>query len=170
MANFKEIVTKAVIGKAKKISNGEYKLIPEEMPNNVLGCWIINHTFTGINNKGTVEISGSFDINVWYSYDNDTKTKVATQKYSYNELFPVTLKDNQTINDSSDIIVRSLRQPTVTDVRIIDNEIVMSVEKEMGVEVVGDTKLKITVEEDEDEYEIISDDTVDEINEDYLDS
>ena len=170
MANFKEIVTKAVIGKAKKISNGEYKLIPEEMPNNVLGCWIINHTFTGINNKGTVEISGSFDINVWYSYDNDTKTKVATQKYSYNELFPVTLKDNQTINDSSDIIVRSLRQPTVTDVRIIDNEIVMSVEKEMGVEVVGDTKLKITVEEDEDEYEIISDDKVDEINEDYLDS
>jgi spore coat protein E len=149
MTNFKEIVTKAVIGKAKKISHGEYRLIPDEVPNTVLGCWIINHTFNGKNENGKVMIDGSFDINVWYSYDDDTKTKVSTSRYRYNELLPVTLKDNETLNSDSQIIVRSLRQPTVTDVNIVDNEVVMNVEKEMGVEVVGDTKLRITVKDEE---------------------
>ncbi len=170
MTNFKEIVTKAVIGKAKKISHGEYRLIPDEVPNTVLGCWIINHTFNGKNENGKVMIDGSFDINVWYSYDDDTKTKVSTSRYRYNELLPVTLKDNETLNSDSQIIVRSLRQPTVTDVNIVDNEVVMNVEKEMGVEVVGDTKLRITVEDEEDEYEIIGEDNIDEVNEEYLDS
>ncbi len=40
---FKEIVTKAIIGKAKKTSSGDYTLVPEEKPDTVLGCWVINH-------------------------------------------------------------------------------------------------------------------------------
>ncbi|MBQ4584089.1 MAG: outer spore coat protein CotE [Bacilli bacterium] len=43
MANYKEIVTKAVVGKAKKISHNDYSLKTEEVPNTVLGCWVINH-------------------------------------------------------------------------------------------------------------------------------
>ena len=43
MAIYKEIVTKAVIGKGKKVSNGHYELVPESVPNTVLGCWVINH-------------------------------------------------------------------------------------------------------------------------------
>ena len=46
MASFKEIVTKAVIGKAKKTSSNEFLLTPEEAPNTVLGCWVINHLIT----------------------------------------------------------------------------------------------------------------------------
>ena len=170
MTNFKEIVTKAVIGKAKKISHGEYRLIPDEIPNTVLGCWIINHTFSGKNDNGRVVVDGSFDINVWYSYEGDTKTKVSTSRYRYNEILPVTLKDNETLDNNSEIIVRSLRQPTVTDVNIVNNEIVMNVEKEIGAEIVGDTKLKITVEDNEDDYEIIGEDNIEDVNEEYLES
>lgn len=43
MANFKEIVTKAIIGKAKKSSSNKYTLETEQVPNTVLGCWVINH-------------------------------------------------------------------------------------------------------------------------------
>ena len=171
MSTYKEIVTKAVIGKSKKISHNEYLIVPEETPNTVLGCWIINHSFSGKNKNGKVEVNGNFDINVWYSYNNDTQTKVNTQTFKYNEVMPVSLKDNSTFDNNSEIIVRSLKQPTVTDVNIINDQIVMKVEKELGVEVVGDTKLKISVEDEEDDYELINDDILDEeVEDNFLDS
>ena len=169
MSNYKEIVTKTVIGKAKKISHNEYKLTPEVIPNTVLGCWVINHTFSGSNDNGKVLINGSFDINIWYSYDNDTKTMVSTQRYNYDDVMQVSLKDDVSLNNNSEIIVRSLKQPTVTDVDIVSGEISIKVEKELGVEIVGDTKLKISVEEDDDEYEIISEEeNIEELSDDFI--
>ena len=155
----------------------ESKSKTEENPNTVLGCWVINHTFNGQNNNGKVMLNGSFDINVWYSYDNDTKTSVSTQRFNYNDQMNVRLKDNANLTNSSEIIVRSLKQPTVTDVKIVDGLVNLNVEKELGVEIVGDTKLKVSVEEDEDEYEIIEeynedgviDSGIDDIKENFLD-
>ncbi len=46
MSNFREIVTKAVIGKAKKTSGNKFNLTPEERPDTVLGCWVINNVVT----------------------------------------------------------------------------------------------------------------------------
>lgn len=175
MSNYKEIVTKAVVGKAKKTSAGDYILNTEEYPNTVLGCWVINHTFNGTNNNGSVLLNGTFDVNVWYSYDNDSKTAVSTKRFSYNDVMNIRLKDNKVITDKSEIIVRSLKQPTVTEVKIDEGLIKLNIEKELGVEIVGDTKLKVSVEDDEDDYEIINDDVItevdeviDQIDEDYL--
>ena len=65
MSNYKEIVTKTVIGKGRKAFKSEHYLTPENTPNTVLGCWVINHTFSGNNNKNDVSVKGSFDVNVW---------------------------------------------------------------------------------------------------------
>ncbi len=170
---FKEIVTKAVIGKAKKISSGEFTLIPEEKPDTILGCWVINNTFNGVNNHGKVVINGAFDVNVWYSYENDTKTAVSTKRFNYDDTMNVTLKDNATLNDKSEIIVRSLKQPTVTNVNLNDGNLKLTIEKELGVEIIGDAKLKVSVEEMDDDYEIIEDENkinsdIDAVNENYL--
>ena len=43
MASFREIVTKAVIGKGKKTFSNHYTLVPQEVPTTILGCWVINH-------------------------------------------------------------------------------------------------------------------------------
>ena len=43
MSSYKEIVTKAVIGKGKKSFNDVYTITPEIAPTTVLGCWVINH-------------------------------------------------------------------------------------------------------------------------------
>lgn len=43
MAVYKEIVTKAVIGKGKKSFSDSYTVTPETIPTTVLGCWVINH-------------------------------------------------------------------------------------------------------------------------------
>lgn len=176
MANFKEIVTKAVIGKAKKRATSHFSMKTNERPDTVLGCWVINHSFRGRNSGGMVTIDGEFDINVWYSYDNDTKTTVSTERFSYNDKMNIHLKDDVHLTDSSEIIVRSLKQPTVTKVAVENGVVELDIEKELGVEVVGNTMIKVPVEEDEDDYEEIFDDDFDEeqneqieeITEDYL--
>lgn len=172
MSSFKEIVTKAVIGKAKKTNSDTYKVEPSEVPNTVLGCWVINHSFNGVKGKnGEVVVNGSFDVNVWYSYEQDKKTTVATQKFSYSDKLNVPLKDNNNLSNASEIIVRCLKQPTVSNVNIENNMITLNIEKEMGVEVVGDAKVKISVEDDYDDYEEIYDEIDPEeidVKEDYL--
>lgn len=175
MASYKEIVTKAVVGKAKKTSTSKFTLTTEEKPDTVLGCWVINHTFEGKNKDGLVIINGSFDVNVWYSYNNDTRTAVSTKSFRYEDKMNVRLKDGAKLSDSSEIIVRSLNQPTVTDVNVRDGVVALTIEKELGVEVVGNTKLKVSVEEEEDDYEVIEDindemvdEEIDTIEEDYL--
>ena len=176
MSSFKEIVTKAVIGKARKTNSNTFTLSPEEIPNTVLGCWVINHTFNGIKgHNGSVMVNGTFDVNVWYSYDSDKKTAVTTKKFSYSDSMNVPLKDDTSMDGASEIIVRCLKQPTVSNVSVDGANVKLDIEKEMGVEIVGDAKVKISVEDDYDDYhEIIDDEEADEItseiDDNYLDN
>ena len=92
MPSYKEIVTKAVIGKGKKYYKNTYTIDTDNIPTTVLGCWVINNKFKGTDVGGKIVIDGSFDVNLWYSYDNDTKTLVSKQTISYNELLNVSKK------------------------------------------------------------------------------
>ncbi len=166
MSNYKEIVTKTVIGKGRKTFKKEYSLTPENTPNTVLGCWVINHTFSGTNNQNEVLVHGSFDVNVWYSYDHDSKTAVTTRNFTYEETMRLRIKDVSSLTDDNEIIVRSLKQPTVQDVKIKNNDVYLNIEKELGVEIVGEGKVKIAIEEDELPWDDILEEP--DIEEDYL--
>lgn len=166
MSNYKEIVTKTVIGKGRKTFKKEYSLTPENTPNTVLGCWVINHTFSGTNNQNEVLVHGSFDVNVWYSYDHDSKTAVTTRNFTYEETMRLRIKDVSSLTDDNEIIVRSLKQPTVQDVKIKNNDVYLNIEKELGVEIVGEGKVKIAIEEDERPWDDILEEP--DIEEDYL--
>ncbi len=177
MATYKEIVTKAVIGKGKKSFKNSYSLTTEIEPSTVLGCWIVNHTFNGSPQNDKVAIKGSFDVNVWYSYDNDTKTNVAVKNIKYNEIVSVKVKEESELSDNSEIIIRSLRQPNCTKVEVKDGIINFEVEKELGIEIVGDTKVKVMVEDDEEPWDVIEDEVLseevakeidEEVKEEYL--
>ena len=172
MANFKEIVTKAVIGKGKKYFKNKYSVQSEIEPNNILGCWVINHKFKGSVSGDDVVVNGSFDVNIWYSYDNDSKTNVINKNISYNDEIAVKTKIDVDLNDS-EIVVRALKQPSCSNVVINGNTIDFDIEKELGIEVVGDTKVKIQVEDDEDGWEVfddpVTDDTLKEIDEEVKD-
>ena len=177
MSNFKEIVTKAIIGKCKKKVISSYDIECDEKPNTILGCWVINHSFRGVNNLGKVNVSGSFDVNVWYSYDNDTKTAVTTRKFSYTDAINVPIKESSKLDSNSEIIVNALKQPTVIDVKINDDLVSLKIEKELGIEVIGNATVKIQVEDNFDDYEEVYDEenndelniNVDELDDDYLD-
>ena len=167
MANYREIVTKAVISKGKKMFVTNNKVTVEN-PSTVLGCWIINHDFNGTKNKNQVIINGSYDVNIWYSYDNDTKTDVIKERKTYQEV--INMYEREDI-DGEEVIVRSLKQPTCSKVEIDGNNINYVVEKELGIELVGDVKVKVeATEEDDDWDEIVEDkkEDIDNIEEDFI--
>lgn len=164
MALYKEIVTKAIIGKGKKSFKNNYVITPTDKPTTVLGCWVINHKFKGYKSGDKIGVDGSFDVNIWYSYDNDSKTTVVNQKIEYNDLFNIRLKENADLNGDTDIIVRTLNQPNCTGVKIEDNgDISFDIDKELGVEIVGETKVKIAIEEDEEPWDDIDDEITEEV-------
>lgn len=156
LSAFKEIVTKAVIGKGKKYYKNAYTIETEHVPTTVLGCWVINHAFKGTDVGGKIIIDGSFDVNIWYSYDNDTKTTVITKKITYSESVMVRQKET-TDSSIKDIVVRTLKQPSCINAKENGKTISIEVEKELGIEIVGDTKVKVAVEEEEEAWDIIED-------------
>lgn len=155
--NYKEIVTKTVIGKGKKTFKNEYELSTDKNVDTVLGCWVINHHIEGKKDGEYIKIKGSYDINIWYSYDNNTKTDVVTNKVFYEEKVRVRVREDSEVNDESEVIVRSLKNPTCVDVSNEDNTIKYTISKELGIEIVGDAKIRIPVSNNEDEYDLILD-------------
>jgi len=176
VALYKEIVTKAVIGKGKKSFKNNYIINVEDKPTTVLGCWVINHKFKGYKAGDKIGVDGSFDVNIWYSYDLDSKTLVAKETIEYNDLFNVKVKETADLSNDTDILVKSLSQPTCSGVNILeDGSISFDIDKELGVEIVGETKVKVAFEVDEEPWDEIVDEVedkdleeIEKINEDYI--
>jgi len=161
MANFREIVTKAVLGKGKKTFTTTESITPETTPTTVLGCWVINHNFKGFKEGSRINIEGSYDVNIWYSCLDDTKTEVVRKSTTYKESVVVPKKiDDNGIDE--EVIIRSLKQPSCTRAEIVNGNIEYTIEKELGIELVGDTKVKISYDEEEDPWDDISDEATEE--------
>lgn len=158
--NYKEIVTKAIIGKGKKEFNDKWEISVDNKIDTVLGCWVINHDLKGIKDGEYIKIIGSYDINIWYSYDNNTKTAVVSKKNFYEERVRVNIRENGEFNDNIDIIIRNLKNPSCIDVFNDENTIKYTILKELGIEILGDTKIKIPISNTEDDYELIIDEDV----------
>lgn len=169
MANYKEIVTKAVVSKGKKLFVTTDRVIVDN-PSTVLGCWVINHNFKGTKRNHDIVIDGSYDVNIWYSYDDDTKTDVFKDTNQYQEIIHMREVEDVT---GEEIIVRGLKQPNCVKAEIEDGKIVYTIEKELGIELVGDIKVKIEANDEEEDWEEIVEDSSSQIDsdvkEDYID-
>lgn len=171
---YREIVTKAIIGKGKKTFRNTYELDTIEDVDTVLGCWVINHVMKGDICNGSVKIEGEFDVNIWYSYDNNTKTNVESKRVNYTEVVNVSLDSNVSLDNEKEILLSSIKSPTVVDVNSNINKISYEIEKTIGIEVIGDAKVKVEVLDDykefDDESLVISESDVNDIdvNENYL--
>ena len=119
-------------------------------------------------NEKKVDLDGSFEIDIWYAYDNNTKTDVAKSYTNYlgNVRVREIICDN--IGSQCDVIARVLQQPTCTNARITENGIEIEVVFEVLVEVIGETKMMVTVFNNCNECDNNIDDFENEINEDFL--
>lgn len=166
MTNYKEIVTKAVLSKGKRLFTTTNQVTVEN-PSTILGCWVINHNFNGVKSRDKVVISGSYDVNIWYSYDNDTKTNVVRETNHYTETIHMREHDE---SGEEEVIVRSLKQPSCVKADLDGNVITYTIEKELGIELVGDIKVKVEANLEEDPWDEIGDgDTQEEVISEKID-
>lgn len=147
---YREIITKAVCGKGKKFSQSTHTVTPTHKPSNILGCWVINHKYKTQYQKDAVIVEGTYDINTWYSFNNNTRTEVICETVGYRDRVPLTLRDKQVLSDRVDVSCRPLQEPNCLEAKISSNgnKVVAQVEREFLVEVIGETKVKVQVDDD----------------------
>jgi len=147
MSEYREVITKAVVAKGKKFTQSTHTISSQHRPTSILGCWIINHRYEAKKYGRTIEIHGHYDVNVWYSYSDNTKTEVVTETVSYTDVVKLKYRDDNIISDDLDVIVRVIQQPNCLECSISPNgnKIVVQVEKEFVAEVIGETKVCVAV-------------------------
>jgi spore coat protein E len=175
MGEFRDIITKAVVAKGRKFTQSNHTTSPAHNPTSILGCWIINHTYDAKKVGNTVEVSGSYDINCWYSYHDNTKTDVATERVKYTDVIKIKYRDPDSLDDQ-DVIARVLQQPNCIEAVISPNgnKIIVHAEREFLVEVIGETKVCVEVhpdksKDDDDDWGLdVDDEELEELNADFL--
>lgn len=175
MGEYREIITKAVVAKGRKFTQSNHTISPAHHPTSILGCWIINHTYEAKKVGKTVEIHGRFDVNVWYSFNDNTKTEVVTERVSYTDVIKLKYRDHDCVDDQ-DVIARVIQQPNCVEAVISPNgnKIIVHVEREFVVEVIGETKIIVKtyphdVHSEDDEWGLdVDDEEFEDLNPDFL--
>ena len=127
----------------------------------------ITHEFEGSRNDDLIDINGSFEVDIWYSTEQNMKTDIIREKVTYKKDIKVKRIVTEYLKNSDDVLVKILKHPTVTNAKIIDGEIKIDVDFEILAEVIGETKMQVTVftpvaiDEDIEDLDI-------EVNEDFL--
>lgn len=175
MGEYREIITKAVVAKGRKFTQSNHTICPAHSPTSILGCWIINHTYEAKKLGKKVEVHGYYDINVWHSYNDNTKTEVVTERVEYCDVIKLKYRDPDCFDDH-DVIAKVLQQPNCCEAVISPNgnKIIVHVEREFLVEVIGETKVCVEVhpghhKDDDDDWGLdIDDEEFEDLNPDFL--
>ncbi len=169
---YREIITKAVVAKGRKFTKASHKVNPGHKPSSILGCWIINHNYNAKKKGKKIEISGRYDVNVWYSHQDNTKTEVVTEQITYVEEIRLKYR-NDAYFDDNEVLAKVIQQPNCVECLIAPNgKIAVIVEREFLTEVIGETKIVVAVsdyaDEDSSWENEIDDEELEDIDTDFL--
>lgn len=165
---YREIVTKAVVGKGKIINTGEVIVNPSNKASKVLGCWIINHYFISSYENEKVLAKGKYDVHIWYGYDDHKDTIIHKQTVDYIEEFSFNLKKGITINENNEFLIKCVKYPTCSGLSLDeDGNISVKVDKELNLDIIGEATLRVQISEScDDEWIDVGD--INNINVNYL--
>ncbi len=165
MNNIREIYTKAIVAKGKKLSKCTYTFTLNNEPNNILGCWITNHHYEATISNKIPKIVGTYDVHIWYSYRDELDSIVEKHQVSYMDDMQVSKKEDRDFEASDELKARCKEIPKCLSAHSHDKIVSVEIEKEMQIEISGETCIKVEVKDGEevwDEFEDI------EINPDFI--
>lgn len=144
----REIITKAVCGKGRKFSTVTHTVTPPHHPTSILGAWIINHQYEAAKAGNGVEVIGSYDINIWYSYDKNSQTDVAKETVTYAELVPLSYVDPRHRSSTEEVAAEATQEPNCVEATVSSNgsNVIIRVEREYAVEMIAETKVVVVVD------------------------
>ncbi|WEG14842.1 outer spore coat protein CotE [Pullulanibacillus sp. KACC 23026] len=142
---FVDIITKAICGKGKKLSNSLHQVGTQHPISNLLGCWILNHRFKANRDNQSVIVQGTYEIHLWYAYEKDTHTEIAKTSVQYEDQLTVLIQNENLISDELDIHVKFLHQPNCIDTTFkqLGNQVLVKTEHEWLAIIIGETQLKV---------------------------
>lgn len=146
MNDIREIVTKAVIGKGKR----KFEM-PVSMPQvsgtigRVLGAFITNHQMEAKTSGDMIEVSGQYDIHVWYTNEFDAESEIVRLTVNYGDIIELSDALRSNLLKTDEITAEELTAPYTTDVWLDAGIIVVEIAFEVGVEVIGETKMRVAI-------------------------
>jgi spore coat protein E len=143
----REIISRAVCGTGKKFSQVVHRVFTAHKPSSILGAWVINHKYEAVRYGEGVEIEGSYECNIWYSYDGNTKTDVAKESVSYVEHVPLSYLDERHLPRTASVFAEALQHPSCVEASIesTDDAVRITIEREFQAELIAETKLCVVV-------------------------
>lgn len=142
----RQIITKAVTGRGRKFSQATHSIHPPDQISSILGAWIINHKYEANRVGDIIEVSGSYDINMWFSFNQNTKTEVANHTVRYVEQVPLSYFDSNVREGTTEVSAVATQPPNCIEATISpDGSCLVRVEREFYVEMVGETKVCVLV-------------------------
>lgn len=151
----REIIAQTTCGRGfKEIEYVKYiELNKETTPTRILGCSITNvgkpkalKWKVPERSCYYVPVKGSFDIHVWYSYNNDLETAVASTTVVYHETIPISDRSGRPIGP----VVATAKlenDPVVAGTELEGNKIRVAVSLFISTEVIGDSRLLVEIAE-----------------------
>jgi len=140
----RELYAKAVCGKGHKYTQTTHTIVPSHTPSTILGCWVINTNFQAEKVGDAVEVSGTYDINLWFSFANNTQTEVTRETVKFSVLVPLSFYDKHARGDL-EIVARAVEQPKCVKAELNGGTVTVKCESEFAVEIIGETKVCVVV-------------------------
>lgn len=166
---YRELIAKAVCGKGHKFSQQTFTITPSHTPSTILGCWIINTTFQAEKTGEAVDVSGSFDVNLWFSFANNTQTEVTKQTVRFSVPVGLSFYDKNMRGDV-EVFARAVAQPKCVKAELTsEGNVLVKVESEYAVEIVGETKVTVVVVDNIDQKDFGLSDEYDENSDEFDD-
>lgn len=161
-SNIREIITKAIISKGRKKTIHNYTFEHDGVEK-ILGCWIYNHHYDATIKDNVPVILGTFDAHLWYKEVGGTESKVLKKQITYMDKMEVVRKDDRDYLPEDEIEAICNKQPKCLKVDFVDGTITLEVEKDMTINIVGRTVLKVETKEEEETWDEVMD-----INPDFI--
>ena len=167
MLMYREIVTKAVVGKGKIANTNEAVVSTSNIVSKVLGCWIINHYFVNSYEEGRVMARGKYDLHIWYGYGEDSDTAIHKQTIDYIEEYSLKMKHNENLTEENELSAKCIKYPVCSGLTLnSDGTISVIIDKELSLDVIGETTLKVQVTSSGEEW--VNNEDIENIDTNYL--
>ncbi len=151
---YREIITKAVCGSGKQnFRYVEYIPVPAgRVPSSILGSSVTRFKLTDPlsvevtpTSKKAVRIAGTFDINVWYSYNSDQATDVAKETVKFTEAIPINDISEGVIGEMDARAILTKAPQCVKTLVSSQNQLKVEIELGLYAEIIGETKVHVQV-------------------------
>jgi len=141
----RDIIARATCAKGQKRFKQAFTLQTANLPETVLGYRVTNHTYVASPERNTVEVTGQYDLHVWYAYDGGNQTCVEKKTVCYTEHLPVVDLEGERLGVDESVRCTIVKEPRILEVHLRRTVVEIEVSVEFYAEIVGETRLWVKV-------------------------